>query len=115
MAGLIFMPAPLARCGEGVSSGIFTGRASQGHGSWRFAPIRGRFSLAGDHWRMRKVLHLQGDRRGENSVKKMLYRFTGIGFNHSQIFEMSKSESANDRKAAHLTPTAGMPKKWEQV
>ena len=64
---------------------------------------------------MRKVLHLQGDRMGENNVKKMLYRFMGIGFNHSQIFEMSKSESANDRKAAHLTPTAGMPKKWEQV
>jgi len=52
---------------------------------------------------------------GENNVKKKLYRFMGIGFNHIQFFEMSKSESANDRKAAHLTPTAGMPKKWEQV
>ena len=75
----------------------------------------GAFSLAGDHGRMRKVLHLQGDRMGENNVKKMLYRFQGIGFNHNQFFEMSKSESANDRKAAHLTPPAGMPKKGEQV
>ncbi len=63
---------------------------------------------------MRKVLHLQWDRKGENNVKKKLYRFLGIGFNHIQFFEMSKSDSANDRKAAHPSPPAGMPKKGEQ-
>lgn len=89
---------PLARCWEGVSRGDFTVRASQGHGSWRFAPIRGRFSLAGDHWRMRKVLHLQWDRMGENNVKYMLYRFTGIGFNHSQFFEID--QRSTDRLTA---------------
>lgn len=63
---------------------------------------------------MRKVLHLQGVRWGENNVKLGLYRFEGIGFNHIQFFEMSKSDSANDRKAAHPSPPAGMPKKGEQ-
>ena len=69
LAGLIFMPAPLARGGERMSSGDFTGTASQWHDSGRFAPIWGVFSLAGRHGRMRKVLHLQGDRMGENNVK----------------------------------------------
>ena len=71
-----------------MSSGDFTGTASQGHESGRFAPIWGVFSLAGRHGSMRKVLHLQGDRRGENNVKKMLYRFTGMGFNPIQFFEI---------------------------
>lgn len=69
MAGLIFMPALLARGGERMSSGDFTGTASHGHESWRFAPIWGVFSLAGRHGSMRKVLHLQVDRMGENNVK----------------------------------------------
>jgi len=55
--------ANLAHGLGGMSSGDFTGRASQGHGSGRFAPIRGQFFFAVDYVRMRKVLHLQGDRK----------------------------------------------------
>lgn len=47
---------------------------------------------------MRKVLHLQWDRMGENNVKYMLYRFTGIGFNHSQFFEID--QRSTDRLTA---------------
>jgi hypothetical protein len=81
----------------------------------RFTPIRGALSLTWDHGRMRKVLHLHGVRWGRNNVKKRLYRFGGIGFNHIQFFEISKSDSANDRKAAHPSPPAEMPQKGEQV